>query len=165
MLKKFCILLLTSIMIFMFAGCKKASVEDPVKSDLMSYMNRISEAVTLEEDVLNDYRKVSGENYKEVDTYVVIKKIIIPKYTEFINKLDDIKPKTDEVKQLHEIYVKAAHVRLESFKQMEEGFEKKDGNLIKKTDKKLQEAQNNIEKYKKQLVELGQKHNIKVNIK
>ncbi|MCY6369074.1 hypothetical protein [Clostridium ganghwense] len=159
------VLLLISIIIFMFIGCKKAPAQDPVKNDLMNYISSVSEVFVLEENVLKEYRKVVGENYKEEDTHIIIKKIVIPKYTEFVQTLDNIKPKTDEVKQLHEIYKKAAYIRLEAFRQMEEGFEKKEGTLVKETDKKLDEAQNSINKYRDQLTELAEKHKIKIKIK
>lgn len=164
-LKKILIIFFTSMLIFLSAGCKTASVDDPIKNDLLVYVDSVSEAMTLEENALKYYRSVAHEKYEQDNTHIVIKKIVIPKYTEFIAELENIKPKTEEVKKLHEIYTKVAYTRLKAFTQMQEGFEKKDGKLIKETDKILGEAQNTVEEYKRQLIKLGEEHNIKLNTK
>lgn len=154
-----------SMFIFLSAGCKIASVDDPIKNDLLVYVDSISEAMIFEENALKYYRNVAGNKYEKDNTDVVIKKIVIPKYLEFIKKLDDIKPRTEEVKKIHEIYTKVANTRLKAFKQMQEGFEKKDGKLVKETDKILAEAQSSVEEYKRRLIKLTEEHNIKLNIK
>lgn len=154
-----------SMFIFLSAGCKIASVDDPIKNDLLVYVDNASEAMILEETALKYYRDVAGDKYEKDNTDVVIKKMVIPKYIEFVKKLENIKPKTEEVKKIHEIYTKVANTRLKAFKQMQEGFEKKDGKLVKETDKILAEAQSSAEEYKRQLIKLTEEHNIKLNIK
>jgi DNA-directed RNA polymerase beta' subunit len=151
--------------IFLSAGCKIVSVDDPIKNDLLVYVDSVSEAMILEEDALKYYRSVADDKYEKDNTDIVIKKIVIPKYTEFVDKLENIKPQTEEVKKLHKIYTKVANTRLKAFEQMKEGFEKKDGKLVKETDKILAEAKSSVEEYKRQLIKLTEEHNIKLNIK
>jgi DNA-directed RNA polymerase beta' subunit len=129
------------------------------------YVDSASEAMILEEDALKYYRSVADDKYEKDNTDIVIKKIVIPKYTEFVDKLENIKPQTGEVKKLHKIYTKVAYARLKAFQQMKEGFEKKDGKLVKETDKILAEAKSGVEEYKRQLIKLTEEHNIKLNIK
>lgn len=163
--KKILTIIFASMLIFLLAGCKIASVDDPIKNDLLVYVDSVSEAMILEENALKYYRSVADEKYEKDNTHIVIKKIVIPKYTEFVEKLENIKTQTEEVKKLHKIYTKVAHTRLKAFKQMQEGFEKKDGKLVKETDKILAEAQSSSDEYKRQLIKLTEEHNIKLNIK
>lgn len=158
-------IIFVSMFIFLSAGCKIVSVDDPIKNDLLVYVDSVSEAMILEEDALKYYRSVADDKYEKDNTDIVIKKIVIPKYTEFVDKLENIKPQTGEVKKLHKIYTKVANTRLKAFEQMKEGFEKKDGKLVKETDKILAEAKSSVEEYKRQLIKLTEEHNIKLNIK
>ncbi len=158
-------IIFVSMFIFLSAGCKIVSVDDPIKNDLLVYVDSVSEAMILEEDALKYYRSVADDKYEKDNTDIVIKKIVIPKYTEFVDKLENIKPQTEEVKKLHKIYTKVANTRLKAFEQMKEGFEKKDGKLVKETDKILAEAKSSVEEYKRQLIKLTEEHNIKLNIK
>lgn len=163
-MKKLFICIFICLVMFIIGGCNKEYENDTIQNDLLTYVSEVSPIFKEEETILKDYRSVAGENYNKNDTYVVIKRIVIPKYIELIKKFEKVVPKTTEVKKIHNIYTKAIYIRLDAFKDIKQGFEKEDSNIIKNTDEKLKKAQNMIDDYKKTIKTLGEKHNTKINI-
>ena len=156
-------MLLTIIFILGLVGCSKNTVQD----DLLNYINvEMPKVSELEGKVLKDYESVTGTNYRSDDeTYEVIKFSVIPNYRIFNDKLEQISPKTKEVRELHEIYVKAANIQYNAFVQASAALEKRDSNLVSEVNVKLDEARKGVRTYKAKLEELCKKYNVQLKNK
>jgi len=142
-------------------GCASTS---PAAIDLANYVNqgvlRISE---LEQKSLERYASVTGANYKsDSEVYGALKDWIIPLYTRFVDGLRKIRPETDEVKSLHWIYIHGSTSLLDGFKMLLIATETKDPGMIPAVNEKLEKGREANEKWRRELVVLSKKYNIKL---
>lgn len=146
-------IILTIITLVLLTGCT-----DPVKEDLSNYIsNEIQKTNTLEKEIIDEYEKnINTEYFSQA-----LNDVVIPKYTEFLSLLKSIKPKTEEIIELHDLYVKGAKKQLEAFEVIKTGLESKDNNIIESGNKLLNESEKYMSDYKKILLNLVNKHNIK----
>lgn len=146
---------------FILIGCDK---NNEVHDDLFSYINdQLPRVIVLENEALDHYLSIVGENYTSDDeSFSVLKKLVIPKYTEFVTELEKITPKTDEVKEVHAIYVDAAKQHLSSFEMFKVALEKKDADMVDKANKSLSDARKKIDTFKDALYKLASKNNIEL---
>src|SRR5512133_2659081 len=95
------------------AGCSK----DPIQTDLINYINvEMPKVAPLESSAMDSYTGVVAENYKtDQILYDTLTVKVIPVYKEFAQKLEEIKPATKEVRELHEKWVAAANKQLVAF--------------------------------------------------
>ena len=132
---------------------------DPIKLDLKSYSNQIKQISAQEEDALKRWNSVSGANfvndgymYQALDTY------IIDNYSQFLEKLSEIKPQTKEVQELNNIYVKAAQKQLSGFKTMKDGLEKHSKEIMNKSYQLLTEGRTEKKDWVNRFEELSKAH-------
>ena len=147
------------ITLFLF-GCG----QDPVQQDLLNYLNNeMPELADLESEVLKDYESVTGPNYKnDLETYKVITGKVIPKYRNFISKLEAIQPKTSEVRELHELYIGAVNKQYNAIVQISAAIFNQDANLVVQANEKLNEGRKEIRNFHNKLQELASKHNVEI---
>ena len=141
------------ILLFVY-GCS-----DPVKIDLKNYSNQIKQISAQEEDALKRWNSVSGDNfvndgymYQALDTY------IIDNYSQFLEKLNGIKPQTKEIQELNNIYIQAAQKQLNGFKMMRDGLEKHNKDIMKKSYQLLTEGRTEEKNWVKKYEELSKSH-------
>lgn len=97
------------------AGCGP----DPVAEDIAAYRAKVNEFVTLEVEAGTAFESVTGANAKDDEELVkTMVDTVIPKYREFIDRLEAVQPQTEEVRALHEKYVAAANKQFTAFSQM-----------------------------------------------
>jgi len=106
----------------------------------------------LEKDAINAFESVSGKNYKddEVMQEFLIGEII-PTYSEFVAKLENISVKSEEVKNIHKDYVEGARLQLEGFRILSSAIEKGDRSLAYEARLKLNKGEGKIVKYQQNL--------------
>ncbi|MCL5029151.1 MAG: hypothetical protein M1480_09045 [Bacteroidetes bacterium] len=141
------------ILLFVY-GCS-----DPVKIDLKNYSNQIKQISAQEEDALKRWNSVSGDNfvndgymYQALDTY------IIDNYSQFLEKLNGIKPQTKEIQELNNIYIQAAQKQLNGFKMMRDGLEKHNKDIMNKSYQLLTEGRTEEKNWVKKYEELSKSH-------
>lgn len=160
MLKKKFIILLVTLISLLMAGC----FSDPVKDDLEEYVNEgILPLMSDEEEILSLYGSVTGNNY--TDDYVLYETIqsdIIPKYQNFITAIEDIRPKTSEVRELHEIYIKASNDQYNAMIMILDAIEYQDHGVIKEANEKLDGARRLMRDFQYELEELLDNHNLEI---
>jgi hypothetical protein len=157
--KKWILAIFLPILILL-SGCSN----DPVQDDLLNYVNKeMKEAGKLERAAVSAYEGVSGTNYQDDQTmYDVLNNDVIPNYNEFIKALDSVKIKTDEVREIHEIYIEGADIQFKAFAIIKQALEEQDANLIQKANDMLADARKHIRNYQTKLDKLAKEHDVDI---
>jgi len=136
---------------------------DPVRRDLADYVNQgILNIAELEKKSLEKYASVTGKNYTTDErVYLTLKQEVIPLYGRFLKGLRNIRPKTDEVKKLHRLYLQGAESLYEGFKEKMYGLEIKNENIILAGNQKIEKGRVQNERWRKELLALAKKHGLK----
>jgi len=155
--------LIMSLLIISLSAC----AGDPVQKDLMNFLNvEVEPFMALEAEALDAWNANTGNNYKDDPTlYSALNETVIPKYGEFISKLEAIKPETPEVQKIQGILLEAAKLQYEGFKICKEAIDKQDPDLINTSNEKIASSEAKMQEYLTALKELGEKHNVNVTAK
>ena len=147
--------------ILLLSGC----FSDPVQDDLLNYVNKeMKQAGKLEAAAVSAYEGVSGANYKDDQTmYDALTKEVIPNYNEFIKELDSVKIETDELQEIHEIYIEGADIQYKAFVIIKQALEEQDPALVQEANDMLADAREHIRNYKSKLNKLAKDHDVKIN--
>jgi hypothetical protein len=157
--KKWLLAIFLPILILL-SGCSS----DPVQDDLLNYVNKeMKVAGKLERAAVSAYEGVSGKNYQDDQTmYDALINDVIPNYNEFIKELDSVKIKTDEVREIHEIYIEGADIQFKAFAIIKQALEEQDANLIQKANDMLADARKHIRNYQTKLDKLAKEHDVDI---
>jgi hypothetical protein len=124
-----------------------------VQKELSQYYNKeIPKISPLEKAAISAFESVSGENYKDdelMQEFLIGE--IIPKYSEFVAKLENISLKTEEVRSIHKDYVEGARLQLDAFKTLSLAIEKGDRSLAREANRKLMRGKEKIGKSEENL--------------
>ena len=157
-------ILIICLIMLLFIISLSACTNDPVRKDLINYLNvEVGPLKALETEAVDAWNANTGNNYKDDPTlYSALNETIIPKFAEFTTKLEMIKPKTPEVQKIHDILLEAAKLRNEGFKICKEAIDKQDPDLMNTSNKKLASGEAKVQEYLTAAKELGEKHNVNV---
>lgn len=72
---------------------------------------------------------------------------VLPGYRQFVVDLEAIRPKNQEIRDLHELYIDAANVQYNAFVIMIDALEEQDGNKIAEANQGLDEARQLIRQW------------------
>jgi len=146
------------VVIMIMAGCKSTSVKD----DLNNYVNQELKALkTLELEALRAYQSVTGENYEnDAVMHEVMTETVIPKYREYLTALQEVKPKTKEIKELHDKLLEGTNSVYFGLQDIVLALEKQDESLIDQGNSKLELAEIQLGEFWDRLEELAQKNDI-----
>ncbi|WP_255298350.1 hypothetical protein [Brevibacillus dissolubilis] len=150
--------LLMCLSLLFTAGC----LFDPVQDDLIAYINdRVKPLAPLEAEAMDAYDSVTGVNYKnDAETLTVIRDTVMPKYRDFITKLEAVQTDTPEVRAAHEIYIAAANKQYNAMVQITAALEQQDVEMIHKANEMLDEGRKGLRDYQNQLRELADAHGV-----
>ncbi|GAA0784207.1 hypothetical protein [Hathewaya limosa] len=163
--KNLCLLLcFLVICIFLFGGCSSSKEIKAKKENLIIYSKEIKNLRLEESKIFDDYNSVTGENYtNDKSALIILKKLIIPNYTSYLEKVKKIIPTNDEIQELHKIYIDYCTKILLSFINFKESLEEKNSNKLKEGRKNLNDAQRNLERFQKSLNKISSKYNIQLS--
>jgi hypothetical protein len=135
---------------------------DRVANDIVVYVNQgIIDIAELERQSLAGYAAVTGENYtSDLDTYEALDRCVIPLYGKFLKQLREIRPITDEVRQIHAIYIKGAEAVYRGFIIKKIGLETGDSKLISLSNSEIDSGRGDTEKWREALFALSKAHNV-----
>lgn len=155
---KIIVAIMTMLLSVVCFGCG----QDPVQEDLLNYINtELSTLADLETEALQKYESVTGDNYTDdFVLYETLSNEIIPTYRKFVEGLEEIKPKTKEVQELHGLYVEAANTQYNAFVQIMAAIEQLDTNIIANANEKLSEGRKKLREFETKLLELAEEHNV-----
>lgn len=137
---------------------------DPVKEDLINYINNTMKPMSQSEtEIMNNYGSVTGDKYKDDETtYKAISEKVVPQYRDFIAKLEAVKPNTKEVQDLHETYISASNKQFNAMVQFMAALEQQDTNLITQANDKLTEGRKEIRDFQSKLEQLAANHKVEL---
>ncbi|MDR7238451.1 hypothetical protein [Neobacillus drentensis] len=147
-------------LILLLSGCSGDLVQD----DLLNYVNKeMKEVGKLESTAVSAYEGVSGTNYQDDQTmYDVLMKDVIPNYSEFVKELESVKIETDEVREIHEIYIEGANIQFNAFAKIKQALENQDADLIQEANDMLADARSHIREYQTKLNKLAKEHDVEI---
>ncbi|NHC40247.1 hypothetical protein G6549_09705 [Bacillus sp. MM2020_1] len=147
-------------LILMLSGCSG----DPVQDDLLNYVNKeMKEVGKSESTAVSAYEGVSGTNYQDDQTmYDTLMKDVIPNYSEFVKELESVKIETDEVREIHEIYIEGANIQFNAFAKIKQALENQDADLIQEANDMLSDARTHIRDYQTKLNKLAKEHDVEI---
>jgi len=146
--------------LILLSGCSS----DPVQDDLLNYVNKeMKEAAKLEGTAVSAYEGVSGTNYQDDQTmYDVLNRDVIPNYSEFIKELDSVRIETEELREIHEIYIEGADIQFNAFAIIKQAIEEQDAELIQKANDMLADARKHLREYQTKLNKLAKEHDVEI---
>ncbi|KGG81336.1 hypothetical protein Y919_00860 [Caloranaerobacter azorensis H53214] len=158
-MKRFSVIILTFIL--MLTGCVNQN-----KKDLFNYINaELPPVVEMENDALEKYNNlISNNNYTYDTFYTALKNEIIPTYEDFLNKLTKISPKTEDLKEIHNLYIEGAKYQLKALKLLQKGIEEKDNELLLKSSEFLKKSKKYMTEYKNKIVTLAEKYHMEYKL-
>lgn len=138
--------------------------QDPVQKDLLDYLNNKMPALAdMESEVISNYDSVTGANYtSDEEMYTMLTEKVIPKYRDFISELEEIQPQTQEVSELHELYISAVNKQYNAVVQIVAALESQDTNLVVEANEKLNEGRKGIRNFHSKLQALAAEHNVEI---
>jgi hypothetical protein len=141
------------------AGCG-----GPVQDDILNYVNKeLKNAQELEDKAVSAYEGVAGVNYTDDPTmHDALVNEVIPTYTDLIDELESVNIESDELKEIHEIYLSGANLQLSAFEKIKEAIEKQSSSMIEEANQLLEEGRLKIEDYNKKLDELAKENNVEI---
>ncbi|QIB26352.1 hypothetical protein [Caloranaerobacter azorensis] len=158
-MKRFSVIILTFIL--MLTGCVNQN-----KKDLFNYINaELPPVVEMENNALEKYNNlISNNNYTYDTFYTALKNEIIPTYEDFLNKLTKISPKTEDLKEIHNLYIEGAKYQLKALKLLQKGIEEKDNELLLKSSEFLKKSKKYMTEYKNRIVTLAEKYHMEYKL-
>ena len=135
-----------------------------VEQDLLHYINeRLKGIAHLEKEAIDAYNGVTGSNYRtDASLRTALVNVVIPKYTLFVNGLGSISPATDEVKNIHHIYIRGASIQFEAFNQMVVALNRQDKMLFMNATEKLGQGKEKIDQFSSELKKLVHIYNLEL---
>ncbi|OZB98058.1 hypothetical protein [Paenibacillus sp. XY044] len=160
-MKKLMFLISAFLIFSVLTGCSNT---DPVAEELISYINEQMTPLGKEEqELLNAYESVTGENYKDDETtHKVLVEEVIPGYNEYIGKIEAIKIESKELREVHEIYIDGLNLQISAITSIAIALEQQDGEAIVEANEKLSEARKMMREFQTKLKELTKEHKIKI---
>lgn len=151
-------LILIVLLIFMLCSCTSS-----IKKDLIVYINSdITKALEIQKESVTQYEKfISTSSYSFDELSDILNNYLIPTYETLIKELNNIKPVTKKVQEIHNIYIKGVNKQLEALYKIKQGAELKDKEMIKEGNEMLKEASNYYEMYKKEIFKLSDQYGLK----
>jgi hypothetical protein len=147
-------------LLFLLSAC----FSDPVQDDLIDYNNHdLKKAAQLEKEAIDAYDSVTGANYtSDAVMYDTMTSEVIPTYRKFVDELENIDVETDDLRKVHEGYIKAANTQYNAFIKIVSALEKQDRNLIAEANAMLDEARKGIRDYNAAIKKLAKEHDVKI---
>ncbi|MCM3568597.1 hypothetical protein [Neobacillus mesonae] len=148
------------LMMVFLSGC----FGDPIQDDLVNYINNeMKDAAEYEKTAVSAYESVTGANFVDDQTlYDTLMNDVIPNYNSLIKELDKAKIETDELREIHEIYIEGADIQYNAFAKIKQALEEQDANLIQEANEMLADARKHIREYQTKLEKLAKEHDVKL---
>lgn len=157
------ILIIFMSVIILFGGCAtNRGLTSSVTVNLVNYINQgILTIAELERQSLERYASVTGKNYT-TDQKIrdELKDFIIPTYERFANSLRAITPEDVEIQRVHAVYVNAADLMLNGFKNKLAGIEENNKMIIIQANENIEKAREGNEEWRKKIMTLYKKYGV-----
>ena len=158
-MKKVYLLVVCVVIVFLINGCGSDNL---VQKDLLNYINvELPKVAEIENKVVSGYDAVSGENYTDdLTMYNALKDEILGDSLELIEKTESIEIKTEDVKDVHEIYIEAINMQHQAFTKILAAVEAQDIDKVTEANKLLSDARKRMREFSTELIALQKENNI-----
>jgi hypothetical protein len=85
------------------------------KSDVKAYKAQLSKLAAAEAEILNGWASVSGENYTTDQVMYAKLKVLLPKITKFVARIEAIRPKNSKIYKAHTGYIEGWNLQFQGF--------------------------------------------------
>ncbi len=157
-MKRLICVCLIALSVLALTGC-----QPNVQEDLQAYVDEVFTLAKMEMDAVNTYHAAIGEMYKGVDQVIVaMRDFVLPEYQRFRQGLSGIKPKSEEVKELHDLILQATGKQYDAFGMSLQAFMGTDQALAERANESFNEAIAGMDEWKTKLDELVSKYEVKL---
>ncbi len=153
---------LFSVLLWLFSFGVSGCAVNKVAPDLVDYVNQgILNISQLEAKAFESYASVTGANYTTDEAvFNALKDEVIPTYKRYLYLLRNIDVQTEDVKNLHLIYIQGAEMIDRGFRAKMSGIENKDENLIIRANEEIAKGYAITEKWRSKLTDLYKTHGV-----
>lgn len=152
---------LTAIIVFTCCATNRG-LTSKVTVSLVNYVNQgILMIAELEKKSLERYASVTGENYtNDQQLFNELTNFIIPTYKRFADGLRAITPEYEEIQRVHGIYINAADLMYNGFRNKMTGIEKNNETIIINANKDIEKARDECKRWRLELIKLYKKYGV-----
>lgn len=136
-------------------GC---ATQDPIAADLESYMSEMKPLGIREEEIIARQASVIGSNYKDDETSYEVLSKVVPDYTALVEDFEGVRPETAEVRDLHEVYLKAVNLQQAGMARTLSAIELGDFALVADANKDLSEGRALVRTWENDVKALARGH-------
>lgn len=115
--KHLAMLITLSLTLLSLAGCGSTSATTSVKDDFKEYLNQIAVYHPLNNDIINIYTEAGLAKDSKI-LAKALSETLPAKNNALLEKMKAYAPKTTEVQELHNIFIKAVELRKEAYAQL-----------------------------------------------
>lgn len=168
--------MMAMVLAFSFTGCGSKTDEttteatteakSEVKDEFIQFVGTdIPKVEASEAEVMKKYNAYFAEG-TTIDTDALLKDLtdnIIPQYKAFLDSVQAIETKTDEVKALKDKYYDAMNAQYEALQKVQSAVKDKNKDIQTEAKKYLSDSQSKYTAYNDAVYELAQKENVTLN--
>lgn len=122
------------------ANVSQGDTSGDVAQDLQNYASQISPLASEENDILNRYGAVTGDNYTDDVTVYNALNSLVPDTNKYISELESIYPETKTLQEIHAKYVDAWNKYSEAFQLTMSALENQDRQTLAQANDRLAQA-------------------------
>lgn len=157
------------ISMLILTGCQKEPIiseKELMEQALIQYIeNDIGTIETDEKRIISSFNTFISDDSNTLNDMVnFLEETIIPQYEAFYNNLRSINPDNTEIAEAHEYYVSSSQFQLEAFIFYLDGLKNSDQDKIEKVNFMLMSSKEDLNLYKKRLINIAEKYDIKYTI-
>ena len=133
-----------------------------VKNEINSYIEEISSLNKVQNTLLAKYEEGFVQESDNEKAFTNLNEEIIPPFQSFLTNSKNIQLETEEVKELHSLYIQAMELQLEVFNGFKNSLETDNDTLFDETNNKVDQVNELLDQHEKRFQELTEAY--KVNL-
>lgn len=159
-MKKIIALFISLMLLMSLSGCNTQKKD--AKDELFNYVSKeLALIKDLEAEAISKYSSIMTEDTPSQAVLIILESDVLPNYKEFYEKLTDIELETEDVKNLHQIYVLGAQKQLEAFTTLYDALINSDEEKYLSVKEIVDEAKVLMDSFETELKSLADKYNLK----
>ena len=141
-----------------------ACFHNEAQDELIDYLNKdLKTSDAQYEEISKIYDSVTGDNYTDDQTtYDALTTQIRPKYSKLITAIEDVHPKTPEVRAIHELYIDAMTEQSQAMEQIATAAETQDSSKMDEANQKLANARKKFRDFQNKLTDTAKKLDVEI---
>ncbi|MCM3761167.1 hypothetical protein M3212_10275 [Alkalihalobacillus oceani] len=153
--------LLLCLGLMLVVGCS-----NPVKQEIIHYVNEeVNPIYSLEEEAVDHLSSVTGSNYVDDETfYHTMVEEVLPRYEQFVQRLESIEPQSEELDKVHALFVEGAQLQRNSMRLSLQGVEQGSEEVIQEANLLLEEGKAKIDQYIAEMETLAEQYEVEYEV-